>query len=349
MSYSELEDIVNTRNASIIDIIIRGGCNLRCNQCFAGRTKIADYDTIKIKKIVESNKENKEVFIYPLEITVTKNKEEILELMSLVKQKRVLTNGVMIGKFPSLLNTFKDYGIEGISIGNFEGVDMSTQKALTGDDKTLQYTVEGIKNAVNKGFKVDVYTVASKANYRQAKEIVEKAYRLGAERIRFYRLLPVGEGKKIKDLAMNSEETEKFIRTILLLRKKYKDKIRISLGASFGPDLYSKSTLEFLADKNSNSKYVCYAASPGYMAIEPRKEEDIYYKCFIMAGEDSIVSNKPFENFDVNKLNGKCGKCEYKSICGGGCRAVAYTLTNDWYGGMDVCVTKVREKYGLFD
>ena len=87
-------------------------------------------------------------------------------------------------------------------------------------------------------------------------------------------------------------------------------------------------------NKNSNSKYVCYAASPGDMTIEPRKEEDIYYKCFIMAGKDSMASNKPFENFDVNKLNGKYGKCEYKSICD---------------GGMDVCVTKVREKYELFD
>ena len=36
---------------------------------------------------------------------------------------------------------------------------------------------------------------------------------------------------------------------------------------------------------------------------------------------------------DLNKLKGKCGICEYKSVCGG-CRARAYGLTSNL---IDIC------------
>ncbi|MCD6547729.1 MAG: radical SAM protein [Nanoarchaeota archaeon] len=344
IEFDELENIVSERNKSIVDIVIRDGCNLNCNQCFAGKQKIANFDMGKIKDIVGKYPN---VFLYPLEITVSKDIDEILTLMKETKRRRVLTNGVALNE--DILNKLWSYGIRELSIGNFEGADDETQKMITGESATREKTIRGIKYALQKGFKVGVYTVVSKANNRKVEEIVKLAYEVNVSSIRFYRFLPVGNGRSISGLAMSTEETEEFILSVLNLRKKFKDKIRISLGASFGPDLYSKSTLEYLANPNSASKYVCYAASPGYVAIEPLTDTDIYYPCFMAAGEKKLTRNSRFEDFNINKLKGECGKCAYKKICGGGCRMVAYALTGDFYESMDVCVTKVREKYGMFD
>ena len=39
---------------------------------------------------------------------------------------------------------------------------------------------------------------------------------------------------------------------------------------------------------------------------------------------------------DANNLRGKCGKCEFKKVCGG-CRARAYEATNDYLAEEPLC------------
>ncbi len=344
ITLADLEKIVLSKRQNIVDVLIRNGCNLNCNHCFAGPKKIAKYDVEKIRKIMRAFDR---VFIYPLEITAG-DTDLMLELMKETNRKRILTNGVAIGKNPQLLDKFKQYGIRELSIGNVEAVDEETQSKLTGEGESLKYTFKGIVNGVNKGFKVGVYTVVSRANLSQIEDIIKKVKSLGASSIRFYRFLAIGKGAQQKDLMMNAKETEEFVLKVFSLRKKYKNKIRISLSPTFGPDLYSKTTLRYLVDKNAESRYVCYAASPNYIAVEPLVDKDLYYPCFTGSGEENLTFSSP-QKFEISKLKGKCGECKYKRICGGGCRMVAYSLTGDFYESMDTCVTMIREKYGIFD
>ena len=289
----------------------------------------------------------KSVYPYTLELTNDYNKESFQELLNLYKscfKYRILTNGVLIGKEPKILDALKRNGITELSVGNIEGVDYKTQELLTGDGKTLEYTIQGIKNAIKKGFNVGVYNVVNTINKDQMDAICQNMYQIGVTSIRFYRLLPIGNAKTCSELVLNPGNAEQVIKNVFALRKKFDKRFRISLANNFGPDLFSKKTLEYLADPTSESRYVCYAASPEYIAVEPLTKQTKYYPCFMGMGEKNLESNSPYKNFDVEKLKGMCGLCDYKQICGGGCRMTAYALTGDFYGSMDICQTKVKEK-----
>ena len=40
---------------------------------------------------------------------------------------------------------------------------------------------------------------------------------------------------------------------------------------------------------------------------------------------------------DLSRIKGKCGRCEYRGLCGG-CRARAYEMTGDYLGPEPYCV-----------
>ncbi|RLB91175.1 MAG: radical SAM/SPASM domain-containing protein, partial [Deltaproteobacteria bacterium] len=45
---------------------------------------------------------------------------------------------------------------------------------------------------------------------------------------------------------------------------------------------------------------------------------------------------------DYDKLKGKCGRCEYRNVCGG-CRARAYEATGDYMAEEPLCMYQPRE------
>jgi len=57
--------------------------------------------------------------------------------------------------------------------------------------------------------------------------------------------------------------------------------------------------------------------------------------------------NSPLFNSlrDVNNLKGKCGKCEYKRICGG-CRARAYEAAGDYLADKPYCIYQPQNSRG---
>jgi radical SAM protein with 4Fe4S-binding SPASM domain len=44
---------------------------------------------------------------------------------------------------------------------------------------------------------------------------------------------------------------------------------------------------------------------------------------------------------DVDRYHGKCGRCEYRRICGG-CRARAFAMTDDYLAEEPFCIYQPR-------
>jgi radical SAM protein with 4Fe4S-binding SPASM domain len=54
--------------------------------------------------------------------------------------------------------------------------------------------------------------------------------------------------------------------------------------------------------------------------------------------KDVWENSKVFNDLrDVSKLKGKCGRCEYNTVCGG-CRARAYAATGDYLEEEPYCI-----------
>jgi radical SAM protein with 4Fe4S-binding SPASM domain len=87
-----------------------------------------------------------------------------------------------------------------------------------------------------------------------------------------------------------------------------------------------------------------------YCAISP--EGDVQPCVFMPLVVGSLKTQK-FEDIWANskvlqdlrnreKLKGRCGKCEYKYVCGG-CRARAYAYTDDYMKSDPGCIRKLSE------
>jgi radical SAM protein with 4Fe4S-binding SPASM domain len=49
---------------------------------------------------------------------------------------------------------------------------------------------------------------------------------------------------------------------------------------------------------------------------------------------------------DPEKLRGKCGRCEYRALCGGS-RARAYAMTGDYLGEEPCCLYEPNGEYRI--
>jgi radical SAM protein with 4Fe4S-binding SPASM domain len=166
----------------------------------------------------------------------------------------------------------------------------------------------------------------------------------------------------------------KVVETVEELKTRF-PQLYFGYNLSCGPDFYRK-TIKEVKKKIGKVKdeewvktgYLCPAIGMGYCGISMRTGK--IYSCFFAMGErDFLLGSIDLKKCEVtslkkrfldpgvlsSKLEGNCriGSCVYHSICLGGCRSTAYIfakrkgLKNPLYAGMDVCITKCKEKLGL--
>jgi len=134
---------------------------------------------------------------------------------------------------------------------------------------------------------------------------------------------------------------------------------QITFVQSFGPNFYSKAIYKWLIGEPYKNRVPMPAAgycpaSKTYLAISNNE----LYPCANTCGVDTykigtwdknagpVIENDVWAIEYADKLNGQCapGKCEYNTICKGGCRGVAHAFTGDWYGSPPFCLTKLVEE-----
>jgi radical SAM protein with 4Fe4S-binding SPASM domain len=179
---------------------------------------------------------------------------------------------------------------------------------------------------------VQVNTTLTQQNYNQIDDIMSLAEEIGVENFHLFFLVPTGRGSKLTDIS--PQKYEDMITNTFAKVAKHKLNVRPSCAPQFmriakgmGVDMrqWVRGCMAGL--------YYCRIYPNGdvtpcpYLPVKLGNVKEKNFK--------EIWFNSPIFKAlrDPNSLKGKCGACEYRSLCGG-CRARAYGLSSDF---IDYC------------
>lgn len=241
----------------------------------------------------------------------------------------------------------KESGIKRISV-SLDGSTAQTHDAFRGLENAFENSIKGIETAKKAGIEFQINTTITKTNLDQIPKLLKLAEDLGAVAHHIFLLVPTGRGKYIVDSEINAKEYEETLNWFYDQR----DKTKLQLKATCAPHYYR--ILRQRAKKEGKKvnfethgldavtrgclagtgfcfiSHVGRVQTCGFLDVECG---DITKQSFQDVWENSQVFNK-MRNF--NNLEGECGKCEYKNVCGG-CRARAYEATGNYLAQEPLC------------
>ena len=310
-------------------------CNLKCSHCYVNATTQQlenELSTEEAKNLID------QICEVSRPLLILSGGEPLLrkDVFELVRYGTAKGLKMGIGSNGSLIDgvvamKLKGAGVETVSISldshipeqhdEFRGVVGSWERA-----------VEAIKALSENDVLVQVNTTVTQQNYDQIDEIMFLAEKLGVENFHLFFLVPTGRGVKLGDISPGKYED--MIRTAFAKAAQHKLNVRPSCAPQFmriakdmGLDLrqWIRGCIAGL--------YYCRIYPDGEITpcpYLPIKLGNIREKTF----KDIWFNSGIFKSLrDFDTLKGKCGECEYRTLCGG-CRARAYGLSADF---IDYC------------
>jgi radical SAM protein with 4Fe4S-binding SPASM domain len=310
-------------------------CNLKCSHCYinSANEELRDELTTKegknlIDQICQVSR--------PLLILSGGEpllRKDVLELVKYGSEKGLRmglgSNGSLIDE--TMAENLKAAGIKTVSI-SLDSVISQKHDDFRGVAGSWQKAVNAIKALKENDVLVQVNTTVTQHNLHEIDQVMSLSEELGVENFHLFFLVPTGRGAKMADIS--PAMYERMIQTTFAKTAKHKLNVRPSCAPQFmriakemGLDMrhWIRGCLAGL--------YYCRIYPNGDVTpcpYLPVKLGNIREQSFSYIWHNSEVF-KNLRNF--NALKGKCGACDYRSLCGG-CRARAYGLSSDF---IDFC------------
>lgn len=240
------------------------------------------------------------------------------------------TNGVLLTE--SRIQHLKCLGLSGVGI-SLDSVYAKRHDVFRGAPGSFERACNAIRLCRKNDLHVQVHFTVMRDNYQQIEQAVRLARDVGAAIINFFFLVCVGRGNHTMDLPPDLyEET---LREIARLQEQSR---RIMVQARCAPHfkriLYQRHPDSPFTRATGYDGGGCPAATH-YCRIDPRGEMT---PCPYMEVSGGNIRSIPFweiwetsplfHTFRNPVLQGRCGECEYISLCGG-CRARSLAQSGD--------------------
>ncbi|MCQ5376902.1 MAG: radical SAM protein [Candidatus Methanomethylicia archaeon] len=335
---------------------ITSRCNLKCKHCYANAgtsgNAAAEMGTEDAKATIDKLS-RWGVAVLAFSGGEPLIRKDILELAKYASSSgiyvAVATNGVLLSK--EMCKSLRGAGVEYLQI-SLDGATASTHDQFRGVPGMFSRTIDGIKNAVEEGFFVNVATTATKGNLKEIPAIIDLCGTLGVDWFMMYNFVPTGRGKFIEENDLSPYEREALLKLLwdrLKERKGVKPNVlstapqfaRVALEAegakcSVIPTHFSNNELNGALASLSDFIGGC-GAGRFYIAIE--QDGTITPCVFLPLPLGNILRDDPEELWrglkafrelrERDSLKSHCGNCEFRYVCGG-CRARAYAYFGDY-------------------
>jgi radical SAM protein with 4Fe4S-binding SPASM domain len=258
----------------------------------------------------------------------------------------IATNGTLIND--EVARDLKKAGVAGAAI-SLDSTDAPLHNRIRQDERAFELAMRGI-NAIKKAkILLQINTTAMEYNFDKLGELVKMADDLGSGIMLMYQLVPVGRGCNIKDASLDLSTNEKLIKYLASLQKNISVVVETVAGPQYWPYLMEKS------GKNNSfymklAKKVFHGCSAGRGLVYIKADGEVW-PCPFVELDAGNVREEPIDriwkNSDIFKnlrnrgklLKGKCGGCDYNTICGG-CRGKALALSGDYLEEDKFCFIK---------
>jgi AdoMet-dependent heme synthase len=219
-----------------------------------------------------------------------------------------------------------------------DAADAAAHDAFRGFRGSFQRTLDGVASAAAAGLPLQVNTTVCARNVDELPQLVPQLERWGIVQWSVFFLVPTGRGARLAMLSAAEHEH------VLGWLSDLSSTVSFDIKATAAPQ-YRRVVFQRTGRKTgAGFRYADGLDRPargvndgrGFMFISHRG--DVMPSGFLPVAAGNVRSRNPVEIYrrsplfrqlrDPDALKGKCGRCEFRELCGGS-RARAYALTGD--------------------
>ncbi|MBP1927919.1 radical SAM protein with 4Fe4S-binding SPASM domain [Methanolinea mesophila] len=216
-------------------------------------------------------------------------------------------------------------GLKKIAI-SLDSCSPEVHDGFRGVEGAFGKAVEAVRGSVRAGLGVQIHTTVTWENFREIHDIISMGRNLGVTDFQVFFLVPTGRGGTMTDVTPAMYET--MIREVLAINAP-----GVHIRPTCAPQFIRIARKMGLPLEEWGRGCI---AGKSYCRITPTG--DVTPCPYLPISCGNILST-PFREIwyrseilrdlrDFTRLRGKCGRCEYRRLCGG-CRARAYGLWNN--------------------
>lgn len=329
-------------------------CDLVCKHCRASSQKWANPLELKPAQSLALVDQLATFPIKPMLVLTGGDPLKREDLFTIIEHS--VSRGIETSITPSVtplmtreaIEGFKKSGISRMAI-SLDGKDAQTHDTFRGVPGTFDQSLRVVRTARETGIPVQINTTLTPANYDQIEEMAEVLATLDIVLWSLFLLIPVG--RATDDMRLTAEQHEAAFARMWKLAQTMPFGIKTTEGMHYRRFVLQQAKAA-RAEGNTRSVGVGGKAGPPFSGIRNRfssvndgkgimfvsHKGEVQPSGFfpVICGkfpEQSVVEtyqNHPLfrQLRDSKQLEGKCGMCEYRNICGGS-RARSYAVTGN--------------------
>lgn len=338
-------------------------CDLACLHCRASAQPNRDrgeLDTVEAKRLLDTARQ----FGNPLFVLTGGDPLKRDDTVDIVRHgtsiglRMAMTPSGTPLMTPDVLGRLRDAGLARLAV-SLDGSEAAIHDRFRGVAGSFEWTIRMLETARQLGLSTQINTTVSSHNLHDIEPIVQLISTLGISLWSVFFIVPTGRARA-SDLTSADEFEQMFHRLYDLSRTAFFD-IKTTAAQHYRRVVLQRQ----VAERRSGARSV--AATPltagvgfsladgvgrargvndgnGFLFISHRG--DIYPSGFLPVSAGNVRThdlvdvyrNSPlFRDLrDTDKLEGKCGVCEYRTVCGGS-RARAYATTGNYLASDPYC------------
>jgi len=319
-------------------------CNLRCSHCYisAGPFETAESEltTAECHRVIDEL-----LAVNPSPMLILSGGEPLVrdDLEEIASHASGRGATVVVGTNGTTLTEprvamLKRAGVSGVAV-SVDSLDAETHDHFRGGAHALERTKEALARLREHRIDFVVQTTATPQNAAEIPALVEWSAAEGAVCFNLYFLVPTGRGVDLLDLP--PERIETLLAELAAAESRYRGAMMVR--AKCAPH-FMRHVHHADADSPVLSYRTRCPCGIDYCRITP---DGKLTPCPYMPTEAGDLRRQPFgEIWSGSKvfaelrersLGGRCGRCEYRMVCGG-CRARALATTGDYMAEDPGCV-----------
>lgn len=320
----------NPYTPSLISWNLTKKCNLRCPHCYLEAGKKAEYElsTEECFALVDEMKQlgTEMLILTGGEPLLRKDIFDLSQYASVQGMWVVMgTNGVLVTE--KTAQKMIECGVKGVAI-SLDSIEAEKHNQFRGGPNSWEYSVRALKICRAAGLQVLVQTTVMESNYEEIPQLIDFTRELGAWSFNLYFLVQTGRGQQMNDLS--PQRTHAMLENLAELQ----DRCRPMLVRSKCAPQFKQ--IAYQMGKGGLESGGCMAGVE-YCRITPEGNVTPCPYMTVVAGNvlersfTEIWQTSPVfrELRDLHQLKGRCGRCEFKELCGG-CRCRAYAASGDY-------------------
>ncbi len=319
-------------------------CNLECSHCYIsagswheGEGELSTEECFRILDDL--------LAVNPSMLLILSGGEPLLrdDLESIAERAASAGATVVVGTNGTLLTrerieTLKAAGVRGVAV-SVDSLNATYHDRFRHGVGALEGTLAAVDLLVQHELDFIIQTSLTSGNRHELSDLVAWAAEKGAVSFNLYFLVPTGRGEGMQGLTPS--ENEEVLAELLSLEQEYRG--RLMIRSKCQPQLM-RHVFEAGVDSGLLNYETRCPCGVHYCRITPEGKVTPCPDLPAVAGDltrDSFrevwTSSPVFGTLREGELVGKCGRCEYREVCGG-CRARGYAQSGDPLGSDESCV-----------